>query len=214
MTSLLNRARKEFEGAQKKAAADESAAKLAWQVARAAKVKVKQARKLSKLAKKSARKAEDKAEQSLEVFERAQAKLEKLQKRADKEKRKSKGNRAARKARRSKPVAKGTSKLRVTVHGSTPTRSATKPIPAGPARGPVVSATREAAVATQKTTTGTVTKTRRVIIQKPKVAKAIDHSPGIPRRSRRQLLPPKVWPTDHKQPKTLLHRPPTKSSQP
>ena len=102
-TLLLNKARKEAERLKTQTAADERAAQLARQVARAAKVKLKQARKLSKMAKKSARKAEDRAEESSEGLESVQAKLQKLQKRFRKEERKKK---PVRRVRRSKPVQK------------------------------------------------------------------------------------------------------------
>jgi hypothetical protein len=94
-TMVLKKALRAFEDAQRAATADEKAAKLARQVARAAKIKLKQVRRLSKLTKKSARKAEDKAEQSLEALELASARLEKLQKRADKDRRKGKPRRSA-----------------------------------------------------------------------------------------------------------------------
>ena len=166
MTALLNRARKEYKDAQKKATADESAAKLAWQVARTAKIKLKQARKLSKLAKKSARKAEDKAEQSIEVCERAQAKLEKLQKRADKERRKNKPNQAARKVRRPR-IAKRPSKPVLVAK-----RKAVKASLAGPAKSSAVLKTPGPAIPPQKITPGIAAKTPRTLIQKPQVAEA------------------------------------------
>ena len=102
-TSLLNRARKQFETTRTQAAADEKAARLARQSAQAAKIKLKQARKLAKLAKKSARKAEDKADESHESLERVQAKLEKLEKQARKEQRARKSKEPSRKARRPRP---------------------------------------------------------------------------------------------------------------
>lgn len=81
---LLEKVRKELALARAKAAQHEKTARLAWQTARAAKLKLKQVKKLAKLAKKSARKAEDESELSLEISERLQTKLEKLEKRARK----------------------------------------------------------------------------------------------------------------------------------
>ena len=63
-TLLLNQASKEVERAKMQVAVDAKAAQLAHELARAAKVNLKHARKLSKLARKSARKAEDRAEES------------------------------------------------------------------------------------------------------------------------------------------------------
>ena len=80
-TSLLNQAGKEVERAKMQVAVDAKAAQLAHELARAAKVNLKQARKLSKMARKSARKAEDRAEESSAILETAQAKLEMLRER-------------------------------------------------------------------------------------------------------------------------------------
>ena len=102
---LLNRARKELERAETQAATDSKASHLAWQVARAAKVKLKQARKLYRLTRKAARKAEDKSEESAEALESARAKVEKLEKKIKKEKKK-----PARKVPRSKARKKASRK--------------------------------------------------------------------------------------------------------
>jgi hypothetical protein len=77
-TLLRNQAGKEMERAKTQAAIDAKAAQLAHELARAAKVNLKHARKLSKMARKSARKAEDRAEESSVTLETAQAKLEML----------------------------------------------------------------------------------------------------------------------------------------
>jgi hypothetical protein len=87
-TLLLNKASKEVERAKMQVAVDAKAAQLAHELARAAKVNLKQARKLSKMARKSARKAEDRAEDSLATLETAQAKLEMLRERIRNEQRK------------------------------------------------------------------------------------------------------------------------------
>ena len=80
-TLLLNQASKEVERARMQVAVDAKAAQLAHELARAAKVNLKQARKLAKLAKKSARKAEDRAGESTATLETTQAKLELLRER-------------------------------------------------------------------------------------------------------------------------------------
>ncbi len=80
-TLLLNKASKEAERAKMQVAVDAKAAQLAHDLARLAKVNLKQARKLSKMARKSARKAEDRAEESSATLETAQAKLEMLRER-------------------------------------------------------------------------------------------------------------------------------------
>jgi len=54
---LPNKAHKELENAQARAAQDEKAAQIAKRTARAAKLRLKDARKLAKLMKKAARKA-------------------------------------------------------------------------------------------------------------------------------------------------------------
>ena len=77
-TLLLNQTSKEVERAKMQVAVDAKAAQLAHDLARAAKVNLKQARRLAKLAKKSARKAEDRAEESATTLETAQSKLEML----------------------------------------------------------------------------------------------------------------------------------------
>ena len=87
-TLLLNQAGKEVEHAKMQVAVDAKAAQLAHELARAAKVNLKHARKLSKMARKSARKAEDRAEESSATLETAQAKLEMLRERIRKEQRK------------------------------------------------------------------------------------------------------------------------------
>ena len=87
-TLLLNKAGKEVERAKIQVAVDAKAAQLAHELARAAKVNLKHARKLSKMARKSARKAEDRAEESSATLETAQAKLETLRERIRKEQRK------------------------------------------------------------------------------------------------------------------------------
>jgi hypothetical protein len=102
-TSLLNKAGKEVERAKMQVAVDAKAAQLAHELARAAKVNLKQARKLSKMARKSARRAEDRAEQSSATLETAQAKLETLRERIRNEQRK---NNPARFVRGSEPVQK------------------------------------------------------------------------------------------------------------
>ncbi len=80
-TSLLSKASKEVERAKMQVAADAKTAQLAHELARAAKINLKQARKLSKMARKSARKAEDRAEESSATLETARAKLEMLRER-------------------------------------------------------------------------------------------------------------------------------------
>ena len=87
-TLLLNKAGKEVERAKMQVAVDAKAAQLAHELARAAKVNLKQARRLAKLAKKSARKAEDRAEESAATLETAQSKLEMLRERIRNEQRK------------------------------------------------------------------------------------------------------------------------------
>jgi hypothetical protein len=87
-TLLLNKAGKEVEYAKMQVAVDAKAAQLAHELARAAKVNLKQARKLSKIARKSARKAEDRAEESSATLETAQSKLEILRERIRNEQRK------------------------------------------------------------------------------------------------------------------------------
>lgn len=87
-TLVLNQADKEMERAKMQVTVDAKAAQLAHELARAAKVNLKQARKLSKLAKKSARKAEDRAEASSVALETAQARLEMLRERIRNEQRK------------------------------------------------------------------------------------------------------------------------------
>jgi hypothetical protein len=87
-TLLLNQTSKEMERAKMQVAVDAKAAQLAHELARAAKVNLKQARKLSKMAKKLARKAEDRAEESSATLETAQAKLEMLRERIRNERRK------------------------------------------------------------------------------------------------------------------------------
>jgi hypothetical protein len=102
-TLLLNKASKEVEHTKMQVAVDAKAAQLAHELARAAKVNLKQARKLSKMARKSARKAEDRAEESLATLETAQAKLEVLRERIRNAQRK---NDPARLVRGSEPVQK------------------------------------------------------------------------------------------------------------
>jgi len=80
-TLFLNQASKEVERAKTQAAVDAKAAQLAHELARAAKVNLKHARKLSKMARKSARKAEDRAEDASVTLETAQGKLEMLRER-------------------------------------------------------------------------------------------------------------------------------------
>jgi hypothetical protein len=87
-TLLLNQTSKEMERAKMQVAVDAKAAQLAHELARAAKVNLKQARKLSKMARKSARKAEDRAEESSATLETAQTKLEMLRERIRNEQRK------------------------------------------------------------------------------------------------------------------------------
>ena len=87
-TLLLNEAINEVERAKMQVALDAKAAQLAHELARAAKVNLKQARKLSKMARKSARKAEDRAEESSATLETAQTKLEMLRERIRNEQRK------------------------------------------------------------------------------------------------------------------------------
>jgi hypothetical protein len=87
-TLLLNKAGKEVERAKMQVAVDAKAAQLAHELARAVKINLKQARKLSKMARKSARKAEDRAEESAATLETAQSKLEMLRERIRNEQRK------------------------------------------------------------------------------------------------------------------------------
>ena len=135
-TTVLKKALRAFEDAQREATADEKAAKLAWQVARAAKMKLKQVRRLSKLTKKSARKAEDKAERSLEVLELATTKLEKLQKRADKDRRKGKHTKSSKVIHLSRPRAKATVKPRTLPKKPELKRSTRSAVRVGPANRP------------------------------------------------------------------------------
>ncbi len=106
-TSLLNKASKEVESAKMQAAVDAKTARLAHELARTAKVNLKQARKLSKMARKSARKAEDRAEGSLATLETAQAKLEIMRERIRNQQRK---NDPAQPVRGSELVQKPSSK--------------------------------------------------------------------------------------------------------
>jgi len=106
-TLLLNKAGQEVASAKIQVAVDAKAAQLAHELARAAKVNLKQARKLSKMARKSARKAEDRAEESSATLETAQAKLEMLRERIRKERHK---NDPAQLVRGSEPVQKPSSK--------------------------------------------------------------------------------------------------------
>ncbi len=87
-TLFLNQASKEVERAKLHVAVDAKAARLAHELARAAKVNLKHSRKLAKLAKKSARKCEDRAEESSATLETAQSKLEMLRERIRNEQRK------------------------------------------------------------------------------------------------------------------------------
>ena len=102
-TLLLNKASQEVEYAKVQVAVDAKEAQLAHELARAAKVNLKQARKLSKMARKSARKAEDRAEESSATLETARAKLEMLRERIRNERRK---NDPAQSVRGSEPVQK------------------------------------------------------------------------------------------------------------
>jgi hypothetical protein len=103
MTLLLNKASQEVERVKMQVAVDAKAAQLAHELARAAKVNLKQARKLSKMARKSTRKAEDRAEESSATLETARAKLEMLRERIRNERRK---NDPAQSVRGSEPVQK------------------------------------------------------------------------------------------------------------
>ena len=87
-TLRLNDAGKEVERAKMQVAVDVKAAQLAHELARAAKVNLKQARKLSKMPRKAAKKAEDRAEESSVTLETAQAKLDLLRERIRNEQRK------------------------------------------------------------------------------------------------------------------------------
>ena len=86
-TSHLARARSRFRDAQTRVVADKKTAKFARQIARAAKVKLKEARKFFKLVKKGAKKAGDTVAKSFAARERAHAKLEELQPHLQKERR-------------------------------------------------------------------------------------------------------------------------------
>ena len=150
-TLLLNQAGKEVERAKTQAAVDAKAAQLAHELARAAKVNLKHARKLSKMARKSARKVEDRAEESSATLETAQAKLEMLRERIKNEQRKNNPSPKPKQSRsghdlphnqpKSKPAARnvhGTRRLaQKTVNGK-PAQPATaiapesKPVPATP----------------------------------------------------------------------------------
>jgi hypothetical protein len=137
-TTVLKKALSAFEDAQREATADEKAAKLARQVARAAKIKLKQVRRLSKLTKKSARKAEDKAEQSLEALELASTRLEKLQKRANKDRRKGKPRRSSKVIHLSRHRMVAAAKPITARKKGEVTRRTRKPVRARQPRRPVV----------------------------------------------------------------------------
>ena len=111
-TLLLNKASQEVERVKIQVAVDAKAAQLAHELARAAKVNLKQARKLSKMARKSARKTEDRAEESLAMLETARAKLEMLRERIRNERRK---NDPAQPVRGSEPVPKSSPKPKLAV---------------------------------------------------------------------------------------------------
>jgi hypothetical protein len=156
-TLLLKKAGKEVEHAKMQVAVDAKAAQLAHELARAAKVNLKQARKLSKMARKSARKAEDRAEESSATLETARAKLEMLRERIRNEQRK---NNPSQLVRGSEPVEKPSAKPKsprsddnLTHNGTkskpadhrTPgaRRSAQKTVNGKPAKPELISATRQ-----------------------------------------------------------------------
>jgi hypothetical protein len=122
-TLLLNKAGKDVERAKIQVAIDAKAAQLAHELARAAKVNLKQARKLSKMARKSARKAEDRAEESSAALETAQTKLELVRERIRNEQRK---NKPTRLVRGSKPVQKPSLKSKLSRTDDDLSRNRTK----------------------------------------------------------------------------------------
>jgi hypothetical protein len=135
-TLLLNQTSKEVERAKMQVAVDAKAAQLAHDLARAAKVNLKQARRLAKLAKKSARKAEDRAEESAATLETAQSKLEMLRERIRNERRKNnpaglvRGSESVQKpSPKSKPAALRAIGARRSAHKTVNGKPA-KPVPA------------------------------------------------------------------------------------
>ena len=130
---MLNKVRKELTAARTKAAEDHKIAQNSWQTAKAAKVKMRLARKLVKFTKKAANKAETRAEESLNHFDKIQAQLEKLEKRARKELRKKQpsANKKPANRRKAKPAPKP--KARRKVRAKAPVKAhkprVTKPAP-------------------------------------------------------------------------------------
>jgi hypothetical protein len=105
LSLILNKVRKELAAARVKAAEDHKTAQSSWQTSKAAKVKLRLARKLVKFTKKAANKAEIRAEESLSIFDKIQARLEKLEKRARKELRKHQASAKRKPAKRHTPKA-------------------------------------------------------------------------------------------------------------
>jgi hypothetical protein len=105
LSLMLSKVRKELAAARVKAAEDHKTAQSSWQTSKAAKVKLRLARKLVKFTKKAANKAEIRAEESLSIFDKIQARLEKLEKRARKELRKHQASAKRKPARHHKPKA-------------------------------------------------------------------------------------------------------------
>ena len=157
-TLLLNKASKEVERTKMQVAVDAKAAQLAHELARAAKVNLKQARKLSKMARKSARKAEDRAEESSATLETARAKLEMLRERIRNERRK---NNPAGLVRGSESVQKPSSKPK-------PPRSDADLAHNRPKSTPVARRAPGARRLTQKTVNGKPAKPAPAVAPEPK----------------------------------------------
>ena len=115
--ALLNKARLAVEAAGARAVADEKAARIAKETSRAAKTRLKYARKLTKLSRRAAKSAKQKAAEALDALERARKKLKKLEKRFARSHPKRK---ASRSRRRAKPIRKSPAKR---------TPAAAKPVP-------------------------------------------------------------------------------------
>jgi hypothetical protein len=165
-TIVLKKALGAFEDAQREATANEKAAKLARQVARAAKIKLKQVRRLSKLTRKSARKAEDKAEQSLQALELASARLEKLQKRADKDRRKGKHRKSSKVIHLSNSPIKAAAKPIMARKKAEVTRRMRKPVQVRQARRPVAVTALSSAAESSQPKKGIVAKVDAAALQK------------------------------------------------
>jgi hypothetical protein len=134
-TLLLNKAGKNVEHSKRQVAVDAKAAQLAHELARAAKVNLKQARKLSKMARKSARKAEARAEESAATLENARAKLELLRERIRNAQRKNNPTPKPKPARSDGDLARNRPKSTPAGSRATgPRRSAQKTVNGAPAK--------------------------------------------------------------------------------